>query len=381
MLTALVRWAKALGRIILRRMTASGVPVNREQRRRMARQLYRDVQRYRRNAATAAAAEIRAEFPQLTIPPIREYPVEAIEKALANAVEPPKPVHVSAVPDEMPQPMPREPAPETSTAHQEPKPEPPKPKREEPAAPTEHAPAKPEEPAPRSRARVTVAAPNELDDKSRRQGRARVIGPTPENRTNPVVVSQVAERVSATMERHMRQAARDLVVDTAEGSGEEIGWARVLNGEKNCGFCAMLASRGPVYHSDKSALTVVGQRGRTRGTRQMGEAYHDHCDCSAVLVRKGKAWDGQQQFEHLERLWMASDALASDQDEETRLVFNRIFRRTKDNEDLARELQDLWDSSTAGVPEGKKRRAFSKAVQQNPPAALEAARSPRRAAA
>lgn len=372
----------------------------------MARELYRDVQRYRRSAAAAAAEEIKAEFPRLTIPPVREYPVEAIEKALANAVVPPPPVQASAVPDEMPTVTTPEPTPDAPPAEPgQPEPQRPEPKRDEPKPPQPQAeepksedrpreePAAPQQPRarvthsgekapadkPRGRARVTVTA-SELNPQARRQARARVVGPTPKNRTEPVVISQVAARVSATMERHMRQAARDLVVDTAEGAGEEIGWARVLSGKGNtCPFCAMLASRGPVYHSDKSALTVVGQRGRTRGNRELGESYHDHCACRTVLVRKGAAWDGQQEYQHLERLWIAASALADS--EEVRLVFNRMFRRIGADPDVEQELEKFWDSATSDVPDAKKARAFAKALQQNPPAALEAARSPRRAAA
>ena len=67
-----------------------------------------------------------------------------------------------------------------------------------------------------------------------------------------------------------------------------------------CAFCGMLASRGAVY-SEESGLKVggrgvpVGQgkgkgskgRGRgvkTRGSRAIGESFHDHCRCEVVVV-------------------------------------------------------------------------------------------------
>lgn len=56
-----------------------------------------------------------------------------------------------------------------------------------------------------------------------------------------------------------------------------LGWARVLVGEDNCAFCAMLASRGPVY---KREIVVKSKDGRR---------YHRHCDQKMVAVITGTA--------------------------------------------------------------------------------------------
>lgn len=69
--------------------------------------------------------------------------------------------------------------------------------------------------------------------------------------------------------------------------GVVVGWARVLAGETNCAFCAMLASRGPVY---RSGLTA-------------GFEAHDNCDCQMVMVVKGEHWPGEEQYAELKRLW------------------------------------------------------------------------------
>ncbi|MEV0031426.1 hypothetical protein [Nocardia sp. NPDC050793] len=341
MLTAALRalhrlLGAALARIIRRRMTVDGVPVTVEQRQQMARVLHREVVARREQSHQAAREAIREFDRTLPVAPVRDYPVAAVEHAIERAIEPP--------------PQRRSP---------------------EPAAPPR-----------RSRARVTVrAAPAELDPQSRRRSRARVTGPTTENRTDPVVVREVAERVLATLARHVQQAARDTVVDTAEAAGEEIGWARVLSGAESCAFCAMLASRGPVYKSDKSALTVVGRKtaggSRPRGTRELGESYHDNCDCEAVLVRRGEDWEGRADFERLERLWMAADSTGSG--EETRKVFNRAFRRIERDPDLGEEIERIWADATEGLTGGDALRAFRRAIKENPPAALAAARRPRRA--
>lgn len=51
-----------------------------------------------------------------------------------------------------------------------------------------------------------------------------------------------------------------------------IRYARVLGGGETCSFCMMLAGRGFVYHSEKSAV---------------GHGFHNHCDCVAMPGKKG----------------------------------------------------------------------------------------------
>lgn len=202
----------------------------------------------------------------------------------------------------------------------------------------------------------------------------------PANPADPAAVAQVSRRVAAGAVRHARAAGRDAVVDTATqgrvrvvssqkspratvedntGSdgrpkvivehtsdgrkagddnrdsrkkaskaepastrpgGKVLGWARVLTGAESCAFCAMLASRGPVYSEDTVVTTGKPREARPRqvhyrnpgatgghtyvsGSRREGEKYHDHCDCIAVLVVKGASWNGEQQYHALKDLW------------------------------------------------------------------------------
>ncbi|WP_228002148.1 VG15 protein [Nocardia australiensis] len=303
------RWARTLGRVIRRLIVAQGVPVTPQRRQQIAVQLHRETLPYRQQSYEAAVTRIREFDPHLTPAPIRDYPVAAVVSVLERATEPP--ARVSS-----------------------------------------------------PRARVTVA-PAELDPLSRRQARRRVnVTAAPRS---PAAVREVVNRVSVTMGRHIQQAGRDAIVDTADGAGEEVGWARLLSGAENCAFCAMLASRGPVYRSDKSATSVVG---RPRGNRELGEAYHDNCDCETVLVRRGQPWEGQAEYERLERLWIAASSL----DGEPRLAFNRAFRRGQKDPDLLKEIERLWEDSTEGLTGTDATDAFVAAVRANPPAALAAAR-------
>lgn len=155
---------------------------------------------------------------------------------------------------------------------------------------------------------------------------------------NPTALDheKLARRVVGAARRHAASAGRDVVVDSARfseirdvdteevlrpsdfeyptpddfvespdgESGVVVGWARVLTGEENCPFCAMLASRGPVYE-EKTALNAASRDGRR---------YHDNCDCTAVMVVKGKPWDGQEQYEALQDLWYSADSQPTDEE-------------------------------------------------------------------
>ncbi|MFI6215642.1 hypothetical protein ACIBCD_26925 [Nocardia brasiliensis] len=350
----------SLARIVLRRMTADGVPVTPEQRQQMARQLHRQVVTRRRRSYGRAVEQIRAFDPAIRPADPDPYPVEAVVAALERAVEPPAP-----------RPR-REPEQQALNPSESPdSPEIP----DSPARPR----ARVSAPEVAERPRARVAAPAELDPASRRRARVRVTAPTAANRTDRVVVRQVADAVSATLTRHVAAAGRNAIAHTALGAGDEIGWARVLSGDENCAFCAMLASRGPVYRSDKSALTVVGRAGRPRGSRALGELYHDNCDCEVVLVRRGRDWEGRSEFERLERLWIAAGTAARDLDEETRQTFNRAYRRIAANPALGEEIEQLWNDSTENLSGSAALKAFAAAIKENPPAALAAARRPRRA--
>ncbi|OBJ60250.1 hypothetical protein [Mycobacterium asiaticum] len=140
---------------------------------------------------------------------------------------------------------------------------------------------------------------------------------TEENRTTPHVVEQARKSVARAASRHAQQPARETVKEAADDSGQEIGWARVLVGAKSCHFCAMLASRGPVYKSDKTALYRGGATADT---------YHDGCDCIAVLVRRGVPWEGEDSYRKLAALW--EDTGGKESGKKARNSFRRAWDKT-----------------------------------------------------
>ena len=82
-------------------------------------------------------------------------------------------------------------------------------------------------------------------------------------------------------------------------------WARVLTGADNCEFCVMLASRpgtarGDFYTSQWAALFT-----------DLGNKYHDHCDCIAVPIFNPRTWAGRAQAEQLYDLWKTATTTTS----------------------------------------------------------------------
>lgn len=109
------------------------------------------------------------------------------------------------------------------------------------------------------------------------------------------IQKEVTRRLKAGVSRHVKQASRDLVQRTADANN--LRWARQLTGRENCAFCAMLASRGAVYTKETVLSSGDGRR------------YHDHCDCTAVLVRDVKDWDGKDEADELYSLWISTNSM------------------------------------------------------------------------
>lgn len=80
-------------------------------------------------------------------------------------------------------------------------------------------------------------------------------------------------RLGMVVDRLALQYGRSVIHRSAVLDPARARVARVPAGAETCAFCLMLASRGPVYHSEESA-------GRAR-------RYHGMCDCQPIPV-----WDG-----------------------------------------------------------------------------------------
>lgn len=72
---------------------------------------------------------------------------------------------------------------------------------------------------------------------------------------------------------YVAQPGRDTIVQNTASDVSHPGWARVPTGRETCAFCLMLASRGAMYDSEKSARY-----------KRSGGRYHGRCDCVATPV-------------------------------------------------------------------------------------------------
>ncbi|MBB1153513.1 VG15 protein [Amycolatopsis dendrobii] len=91
---------------------------------------------------------------------------------------------------------------------------------------------------------------------------------------------------------------RDAIDEAVHADKQAVGFARVL-GPKPCYWCAMLASRGPVYRSAEVAIRTT-----TRSKRGPGEKYHDHCMCQVEpLFRHLPKDEWPEPMRDLNALW------------------------------------------------------------------------------
>jgi hypothetical protein len=85
--------------------------------------------------------------------------------------------------------------------------------------------------------------------------------------------------VAGANSRHALNGARHGMMETNRRDTTSQGWQRVTSGNP-CAFCAMLASRGPVFKSgsfDASDPRFAGGTGTGQGPGDF--KVHDHCNC------------------------------------------------------------------------------------------------------
>lgn len=95
--------------------------------------------------------------------------------------------------------------------------------------------------------------------------------------------------VSGSASRLMLQAGRDTILEEVERDSHIVGYTRVA-GADACAFCAMVASRGPVY--------------KTESTAGKFNAWHDHCNCGVEIVYKDSEWPAHSR--EYQDLWYES---------------------------------------------------------------------------
>lgn len=100
-------------------------------------------------------------------------------------------------------------------------------------------------------------------------------------------ITDTATDISGSATRHVMNGGRDELLNLVNEDREALGYIRVTDGDP-CYFCAMLASRGPVYDDlsfDESDPRFIGP-----GEHKV----HDHCGCGTEPVYDRKTrWPGK----------------------------------------------------------------------------------------
>lgn len=117
-------------------------------------------------------------------------------------------------------------------------------------------------------------------------GPLQIIGPKQAGRlvalARPDAAAVTLTNVAGEVSRQTLNGGRTTILDTADADPVALGYARVTDGNP-CSFCALLASRGPVYRTERAAKLD-----------RSGEKYHRKCGCSAEPVfDRNAAWPGK----------------------------------------------------------------------------------------
>lgn len=87
-----------------------------------------------------------------------------------------------------------------------------------------------------------------------------------QGRFGQAVIASAFGMVAASASRHVQQGGWSTVQETVRQDGQALGWARAASANA-CAFCAVLASRGPVYREETADFDA-----------------HDGCGCGIEPV-------------------------------------------------------------------------------------------------
>lgn len=145
-----------------------------------------------------------------------------------------------------------------------------------------------------------AAVPAEAVEVERSQALARWgVGPLFVPAAEPSVAGTAAlSLIAGGLQREIANADRRTIERSVQADPSPARWERRAR-PGCCAFCGLLSTRGAVYASAESALSVAGRgaedrgpggRGRrgqgvrVRGSQGIGARYHDNCRCLAVAA-------------------------------------------------------------------------------------------------
>lgn len=161
----------------------------------------------------------------------------------------------------------------------------------------------------------------------------------------------------ATLEERQAELYRQLRgldgVDRSLRESRAVSWARMLTGAENCGFCVMLASRGPVYSSATDAGRVKASRLYDTTAAGYVNTYHPNCDCLVVPVYSFSAWPGRKDWQMLQAWYQKAlkdadwDRIHDDTENKSLAAVEQALRRmAKNGESLPiTNLRDAYNAA------------------------------------
>lgn len=114
----------------------------------------------------------------------------------------------------------------------------------------------------------------------------------------------ITSMLTGGLSRVLSEMASDTIIGNAANERVKVGYQRVPR-PGCCAFCGLIASRADIFRSESDATQVRGRgvpiesnfnadgsrksggqaKGiRSRGSRKIGEAYHDNCRCRGVPI-------------------------------------------------------------------------------------------------
>jgi hypothetical protein len=91
---------------------------------------------------------------------------------------------------------------------------------------------------------------------------------------------------------------RDTVMEALEDDPEAVAWARQTDADP-CAFCALMSSRGAVFHTEETA-------GRAANRRFIGAGeykFHNFCSCTVIPILEGQRWEPPEYVQEWDRLY------------------------------------------------------------------------------
>lgn len=138
---------------------------------------------------------------------------------------------------------------------------------------------------------MIVTGPGALDRAARKLGVERVPN-------SAGIARKIMESNARAAQRHVTNGGREVVDDVLRRDPANSGYMRLTDGDP-CFFCAMLASRGPVYKED----SFEDSDPRFHGPGE--QKVHDGCGCTLIPIY-GSGAVALTQYKSYERLWAAS---------------------------------------------------------------------------